>query len=175
MTAEGTFPKIDGDIFYASEANRFASDNEVASGVSISVAAGSSTAGGVWAGTSTGSLDQVTNYDNSTFWAGSWLGPTNSIGSIVLTLPRGSFRNAVIYAGSLTGTGTSGQKDFTLKVQDPDTGSSTTLATLTQPHSITGSKFDNFAVHKTGQIVYETSRISAAGSNIVKLFNIQVL
>lgn len=28
MTSEGTFPKVDGDIFYASEANRFAKASE---------------------------------------------------------------------------------------------------------------------------------------------------
>ena len=179
MATEGQFPKVDGDVLYASEVNKIAGVSEWASGIPIAVSAGSSTTLGCWLWTN-GSLYAPTDGNLSTYWAGSFLLPQNGEGSVVLDLGTGleSYRRAVLFTGSWFNKGYTVSSPLTLKSQD-STGSTMDIwgapGTSSVGGEVTGSYCPITGGYKTRKLVFNLANPNEPGSVTLKIFDMRVI
>lgn len=165
MTAEGVFPKVSGDIAYASEANKFAGATSFYSGT-VSISTGSSTANGCFNWTSTGSTGVVTDGNFATCWIGSWIAPISAtLGSIVLTLDNDTYKSSIRFCGSFS---LSNDSSWLINSVD-STGSNSNV--FTTSGGFYQKSFFNPSIYKTNKIVFYPS-IGQAVSGVIKLYEI---
>lgn len=102
MTAEGVFPKVAGDISYASEANMFSGYRNYAYGLIGSLSTSGTGNAFIW---NNGSYASMTDEEDTTFFAGSSITADQKSNTITVTLPNSMYYREVLFAGSFSMTG----------------------------------------------------------------------
>lgn len=147
MTAEGIFPKVDGDILYASEVNKFVTCNNYCSGILPILGTGSI----MW---TNGSLVNITDEDTSTEWIGSiqWAGAGGCAGSIVINVSP-AYYNSIFY--KITNVQEDMGGGLNMIIYGKSGGDSTILKnnTVTDPSVSLNEKIILNATHKIDKIM----------------------
>jgi len=178
VTAEGDFPKVGNDPLYNSEINLMNGLNEYASGLPVSVPAGSTSLAGYWASTN-GSIDSVTDNNSATYWEGTYVGSgINSAGSVVIDLGYSTYRNRLIFAGSITSI--NGGVNFDILGINSTTGSNIPIVNPAQVSNaaslnIAGSNFSVDSLHAIDTLSFAFTNVAVNGSTTLRLSDIKLI
>ena len=169
MTAEGTFPKIDGDILYASEVNNLFHVNNYLLGAIGSLSTGT---GNQFTWTSTGSILAATDENIDTYWAGSLISELNSGANITFTLPSESYYNSLIIKYSV-----SSEENCKIDLYASGSNGNTLFNSISATTGTTSTSQRNYCsgiLHQFDKINFYMHN-DFAGSSVLKIYEIGVL